>query len=165
MAAADTRMVKSGRIDPTDHAAPRGSCATCGALRPVADLRSARSIRPGIFDLTHKDHPRLTLDDHDGRNDLARSRRLYLQDLLAEKRGELPDLDREVIASLQAGEILAQNPEQQVVAKETFGDRMSDHVAAFGGSRTFIGFSTVLLLGWIVVNSAVVLVRSFDPNP
>ena len=49
----------------------------------------------------------------------------------------------------------------------TFGERIADKVAAFGGSWTFIGLFAAVLLLWVVLNS-VLLIRSnkaFDPFP
>ena len=46
-----------------------------------------------------------------------------------------------------------------------FGDRLSDKVAAWGGSWAFIiGFS-VFLLGWTALNSFVLARSAFDPYP
>lgn len=49
----------------------------------------------------------------------------------------------------------------------TFGQRLSDHVASFGGSWPFIIIFGVVLLSWIALNS-LVLARhnaAFDPYP
>ena len=153
------------RANDIDDASHDGTCAVCGKTCDAADLRSARSIRPGIYDLMRKDHPDITHGDRVCRDDLARYRRLYLEDLLEEERGELTALDREVIESFETGEILAQNPEEQILEEETFGERMADHVASFGGSWTFIGVFMVVLLGWIALNSINMFRGPFDPYP
>jgi len=50
----------------------------------------------------------------------------------------------------------------------TFGQRMADKVASFGGSWAFIIIFMIVLVGWIVLNSFI-LIRlrngSFDPYP
>jgi uncharacterized membrane protein len=47
----------------------------------------------------------------------------------------------------------------------TFGERVADRVAAFGGSWTFIlSFATVMVT-WVVVNSVILARRAFDPFP
>jgi uncharacterized membrane protein len=50
----------------------------------------------------------------------------------------------------------------------TFGERAADAVARFGGSWTFIGLFAIVLGGWVVLNSWL-LVRNgnkpFDPYP
>ena len=47
----------------------------------------------------------------------------------------------------------------------TFGDRIADKVAAFGGSWPFIGLFGAFLALWVVVNSAWLLTRPPDPYP
>lgn len=49
----------------------------------------------------------------------------------------------------------------------TFGERLSDHVAAVGGSWGFIIAFTVVLFGWMILNSQVLnrMGMAFDPYP
>src|SRR6202008_4735395 len=64
--------------------------------------------------------------------------------------------------------------EQEVVSKDwnagaeaslTFGQRVADRVAEFGGSWSFILSFGVVLVIWIVVTSIPLLARPFDPYP
>jgi uncharacterized membrane protein len=45
----------------------------------------------------------------------------------------------------------------------TFGDRLADRVAAFGGSWTFIGLAIVAISIWMLINAAIS--KAFDPYP
>ena len=49
----------------------------------------------------------------------------------------------------------------------TFGQRLADKVASFGGSWTFIIIFAAILLSWVLLNSLVLARRgdSFDPYP
>ena len=47
----------------------------------------------------------------------------------------------------------------------TLGNRVADRVASFGGSWTFISIFATVLICWVVVNSALVLRKPFDPYP
>jgi uncharacterized membrane protein len=47
----------------------------------------------------------------------------------------------------------------------TLGARVADKVASFGGSWTFIIIFAVIILIWVILNSAALLVRHFDPYP
>jgi uncharacterized membrane protein len=49
--------------------------------------------------------------------------------------------------------------------RETFGNRIADKVASFGGSWTFICLFTVVLLAWVVVNSVLLGDTAFDVYP
>lgn len=47
----------------------------------------------------------------------------------------------------------------------TFGERLSDNVASFGGSWKFIIVFFAILLGWILLNAIVLSQKAFDPYP
>jgi uncharacterized membrane protein len=48
----------------------------------------------------------------------------------------------------------------------SYGDRLADSVAAFGGSWTFIILFFVVLVGWIAANSIMLgSANAFDPYP
>jgi CRP/FNR family cyclic AMP-dependent transcriptional regulator len=47
----------------------------------------------------------------------------------------------------------------------TMGQRIADHVAAFGGSWTFIILFSVVIGVWITLNSIALLNHNFDPYP
>ena len=47
----------------------------------------------------------------------------------------------------------------------TFGERIADRVASFGGSWTFIIIAGVALSSWIGVNSVILASKAFDPYP
>ena len=79
--------------------------------------------------------------------------------------GELTALDHEVIKSLQQHELLSENIEKQFEGKLSFGERLSDHIAEFGGSWRFIIIFGAVLFGWIALNVAVLASRAYDPYP
>jgi uncharacterized membrane protein len=50
----------------------------------------------------------------------------------------------------------------------TFGQRMADNVASFGGSWTFIIIFMIVLISWIILNSFILIKlnsSAFDPYP
>jgi uncharacterized membrane protein len=47
----------------------------------------------------------------------------------------------------------------------TFGERIADKVASFGGSWPFIGLFGAFLAIWVLVNSAWLVTRPLDPYP
>jgi CRP/FNR family cyclic AMP-dependent transcriptional regulator len=58
----------------------------------------------------------------------------------------------------------ARNPNQVIEEEETFGERVADRVASFGGSWTFIITFAMVLLGYSMV-STLMGHRSWDPYP
>ena len=81
------------------------------------------------------------------------------------ERGELTRLEHEVVKSLADHETLAENIEAEYVGQRTLGERMSDRLASFGGSWTFISLFGVVLLVWMGFNIAVAGRSQFDPYP
>ncbi len=89
----------------------------------------------------------------------------YVEDVLESQKGDLSALEDEVIKSLRDQEILSENLNVEFDRHLTFGQRLADRVAEFGGSWTFIlAFGSVLVL-WIGINSVALLRRPFDPYP
>ncbi len=48
---------------------------------------------------------------------------------------------------------------------ETFGEKVSDKLAEFGGSWAFIGLFVLSMVSWIILNSIALLAKPFDPYP
>jgi uncharacterized membrane protein len=59
---------------------------------------------------------------------------------------------------------VAKNPNAVIEETQTFGQRMADLVARFGGSWGFVNSFTVLMVVWMVLNG-VLLLKPFDPAP
>jgi len=63
---------------------------------------------------------------------------------------------------------ISENVVQGYSEKLTFGQKMADNVASFGGSWTFIIIFMVVLIAWIILNSFILIKLrsgSFDPYP
>jgi CRP/FNR family cyclic AMP-dependent transcriptional regulator len=74
-------------------------------------------------------------------------------------------LGRQFHASQQLVRVRAsRNPNQVIEEEETFGERIADTVASFGGSWTFIIFFIVALVAYASINVAL-RYRAWDPYP
>ena len=72
-----------------------------------------------------------------------------------------------LIQRILQGKHVARNTNKEFDEKLTFGQRLADQVASFGGSWTFIMIFASILLSWVILNS-VILARmnsAFDPYP
>lgn len=122
-------------------------------------------MRPGVSELVTQAYPGWDVGQYICRDDLSKFRGNYVETLLEKERGELSDLDRQVVESLQTGQIVSQNLIEDEGATATFGEYMADKVASFGGSWTFILMFMAILIVWMGINSIVLLSRPFDPYP
>ena len=71
--------------------------------------------------------------------------------------------ERRVLHAFVARQHTARDPNAAFDAQATFGDRLADGVARFGGSWTFIGLFGVILVIWMAYNEGTA--RPFDPFP
>ncbi|WP_222433743.1 DUF1003 domain-containing protein [Pistricoccus aurantiacus] len=140
-------------------------CHVCQRQFAPSSLRPWISVRPGVLELIARAAPGWDEGKAICRKDLTKYRRLYVEQLLAQERGELGELDRQVIESLGSGQPISQPPEDMLEGKVTFGERMADRVAQFGGSWTFILAFTAVLIVWMTVNVVGILAKPFDPYP
>jgi uncharacterized membrane protein len=60
---------------------------------------------------------------------------------------------------------VSRNPNVEEEERLTFGERIADKVASFGGSWTFIITFGVVLVSWVGVNSILLAAHPFDPYP
>ncbi len=140
-------------------------CIVCHRKLSVAKMRTWVSVRPGISDLIAEAHPDWGAGKSICQDDLSSFRGTYVERLLERERGELGDLEKQVVESLQTGQILSQNLIDDVGVRGTFGERAADRVAAFGGSWTFIMLFGGVLLVWMTVNAIGIMTQPFDPYP
>jgi uncharacterized membrane protein len=122
-------------------------------------------IRPSLLKFIQKRAPNFDPHGFICSNDLGRFRRDYVREVLRDEIGELSALDHEVVDSLQQHEILSQNIGREFDQELTFGERLSDRIASFGGSWTFIMAFGAVLFVWILINTIVLATRAFDPYP
>lgn len=147
-----------------NHTAPR-TCAVCGKSFPANRVVAAAAVREPVSELIAQACENWTPDAYICRPDLTRFRSDYVQQLLESEKGELGTLETEVFESIRDHEILAANVDTEFEMKTTFGQRLADRVAMFGGSWAFlITFATFLAL-WIAMNSFVLFWRPVDPYP
>lgn len=140
-------------------------CAICGTEMPVAKTLPVAGLRPSLVERMRRDHPALPADGVVCLSHVADYRAKYVSELLQGERGELSELDREVVEKLSAGEVIAANTEQEYSADVSVGGRVSDLFAKFGGSWTFIIFFVVVIVVWMSINAAIVGGADFDPYP
>jgi uncharacterized membrane protein len=80
---------------------------------------------------------------------------------------ELSEIEKRVVQSVAEKRKISRDLNRTFNDERTFGERLADRVASFGGSWTFIIIFGFILLVWIILNSFV-LVRysdNFDPYP
>jgi uncharacterized membrane protein len=140
-------------------------CQICKGPMSPHEGTVGELIRPSLAEFIKKSVPEWDDKGFVCLEDLGKSRKDYVKEVLQDEIGELSTLDNEVIESLHQHEILSSNISKQFETKLTFGERLSDHIASFGGSWRFIILFGAVLFGWIILNGIFLLNRAFDPYP
>jgi uncharacterized membrane protein len=122
-------------------------------------------IREGIFDLIKIDFPELDTKKYISIDELNKYRRLYLTSLIIQEKGELAVIDQDVMDAIKNNSILSENIQDECESDLTFGEKIADKVASFGGSWTFIITFFSFILVWIIINIWLLTTKPFDPFP
>ena len=130
----------------------------------VKDKISGKSIRKSILELIIEDHPTFTQDMYLSEKELDRYRQKYVETYLKKQIGDLTTLEKTVLDSMNSETTLSDKLDDDT-QKFTFGQRVADQVAAFGGSWKFIIIFGLFLAIWIMVNVFWFLNKGFDPYP
>ncbi len=141
------------------------TCQICGKLFKPADVVPAELVSPPVVETIRRIHPAWSTAGFICHPDVDHFRAKYVEGVLEIERGELSTIDREVVASLKQQEILSTNINVEFEREFTFGERLADRMADFGGSWHFLISFGVLLVAWIALNSVVLFAQPFDPYP
>lgn len=129
------------------------------------DMIKIDSLRPSLAGRIREDFPNLPPNAMISRSELARYRMVYMEELLQQEHGEFTELDRQVAESISNQDTIAENTEDEFEEHRTFGERLSDHLASFGGSWAFLITFSVVLLVWMGYNVLRGEEGAFDPYP
>jgi uncharacterized membrane protein len=139
-------------------------CQVCGGGAGT-ELRPGVLVRPSVGELIRRELGRWDEQGWICESDLQRYRCRYVETFIETEKGELTSIEREVIDSIRKQDILATNPIEDADKNLSFGQKMADHIADFGGSWTFISIFFFVLVGWMFVNTFLFAFHPFDPYP
>jgi uncharacterized membrane protein len=140
-------------------------CQICNRDATKVEILSAVVVRPAVSQLIIQSFPQWNPKGFICRDDLRKFRNAYLLKIMEDEKGELTKLETDVIEKLTDYETISVNIEDQFTTQLTFGEKLSDKIATFGGSWRFIIIFAVILALWISVNSYFLLSKVFDPYP
>lgn len=124
-----------------------------------------QDIREGVFNLIKSEHPDFEKDYYITLAELNQYRRLYLTSLIIQEKGELALIDRDVMNAIKNNSILSENIQEENETEITYGEKIADKVAAFGGSWMFIITFFSFILAWMIINIYFLASDPFDPYP
>jgi uncharacterized membrane protein len=150
---------------PSTHRNAAVACQVCKQNRPARETLPGSLVRDSLVALIRRKLPEWSAEAPICFRCLNRFRSEFVADEIAKETGALTKVEEEVVRSLRETELIAEDLNRQYEKGLTWGDRMADRVAAFGGSWRFIILFGLFIAIWVGINAAVLLLRPFDPYP
>ena len=131
---------------------------------PENEKISAKNIRQSLLHFINKTHPNFSKSCFLSIEEMNEYREKYISEFLNKKLGNLTEVEKQVIQSVSKNTMISTEVEED--EKEiTFGQKLADKVAEFGGSWCFIIFFMSFLVVWILLNVFWLSNHGFDPYP
>jgi uncharacterized membrane protein len=140
-------------------------CQICGKEKTRADLVPASLVRTSIAGIILKDYPGWSTEGYICRADLGRFRIAYVRQALEKENDECASLLGKDITGVPQEQHLPKNDYIEYEQELTFGEHISDRIAGFAGSWSFIAVFVCLIFLWVFLNTYLLLTRPFDPYP
>ena len=131
---------------------------------PENEKISAKNIRQSLLHFINKTHPNFSKSCFLSIEEMNEYREKYISEFLNKKLGNLTEVEKQVIQSVSKNTMIStevEEDEQEI----TFGQKLADKVAEFGGSWGFIIFFMTFLVAWILLNVFWLSHHGFDPYP
>lgn len=131
---------------------------------PENEKISAKNIRQSLLHFINKTHPNFSKSCFLSIEEMNDYREKYISEFLNKKLGNLTEVEKQVIQSVSKNTMISTEVEEDE-QKITFGQKLADKVAEFGGSWGFIIFFMSFLVVWILLNVFWLSNHGFDPYP
>jgi uncharacterized membrane protein len=144
---------------------PKVTCSLCDAQVEGRALHSPQKLENRILDLIRQDRPEWEAKRGICSNCLEQYRAKKFVGYLEAEYQKLSELEHAVVSKITRRGRVSKLVHQDLDTQMTFGERIADRVAQFGGSWTFIGIFAVIVIVWMGINSWLIAQHPFDPYP
>lgn len=141
------------------------TCSICHKEFDLTELVSGELLSDYVENLIKSKYSEWTSHSLICIKDLNHFRSMYVREVIKKDVGEITHLEEEVLQSIKEHEIIVDNLNQQFEEKLSYGDKLADKIALFGGSWKFLIIFGSVLVFWIALNTTFFLRNPFDPYP
>ena len=131
----------------------------------LSEKVSAKSLRKPIMEIIQKRYPLFNIDSELSISELNEFRQIYIDKKLKDEIKQLGDLKKSIVSTVGNSAVNVELEESSISDNFTFGQKLADKVATFGGSWTFIIIFGIFIFIWIIINAVFLFNKSFDPYP
>ena len=144
---------------------PKVACSLCENQVEGRTLASPQKLENRILDIIKQDRPDWEAKRGICPSCLEQYRAKKFVGYLEAEYQKLSELEHSVVSKITRRGRVSKLVHQDLDTQMTFGERVADKVAQFGGSWRFILIFGGILVVWMTINSYVILKRPFDPYP
>lgn len=143
----------------------KAMCHVTGSEHDLDDLIIGDDVRDSVIEEIRKDHPDFDENSLISTRELFKYRQRQMENLVKKEVGAITELETQVLEKLKSNKFISDNVEPDIESESTFGEKLSDKIAEFGGSWKFIIFFLSFMGCWMAVNVAVYHEKGYDPYP
>jgi uncharacterized membrane protein len=140
-------------------------CSVCRKVHSTGDLIPAAAVPPAVSRLIRRDHPTWADGGWICVPDLNRFRLEHVKLDLGEGCGIISDLESDVLQSLTADQVLAEDLNRQYERRISRSGRMAQALTTAAGSWSFLTSFSLIVAAWIAIGSVVLPGRVPDLYP
>ena len=126
---------------------------------------NARNISTAILQKIKNEYPHFIESGYLSVSELNEFRNRYIESTMRDELGSLSHLEHEVLEALHKNQLISDNIDDASNESLTYGQKLADKIASFGGSWTFIISFFVFLFSWIGLNAFMLTTNAYDPFP
>jgi uncharacterized membrane protein len=141
------------------------TCQICQKQKNVNEVIPGELVSESLVEIIRKEHPTWSSSGVICLSDLNSFRAKRVKDILESEKGEISNVEEQVLKSLKEHELLSMNVNTEFDRQLTLGERLADKLTRYAGSWSFIVFFGGIIFLWIAINSYALLLRPFDPYP
>jgi uncharacterized membrane protein len=140
-------------------------CQICKKEKKLSELTPGFSVTNPIVKLIADKNFQWNPEGFICTEDLNNFRSEFVHRILSEEKGTLSEFEKEVLDSIVERDLLSKDVEASYETRVSWGEKLSDRIARFGGSWPFIIIFLLFIVIWMLLNILVLANRSFDPYP
>ncbi|MBV0931373.1 DUF1003 domain-containing protein [Lentilactobacillus sp. IMAU92037] len=129
------------------------------------DGRYLKNLEPATRNLIKGDYPTAKITDFICDHDLLKYQLMRVDGMINSDVKQTKKINHRLTKAMQSDDYDIVDVNDNLAKSLTFGQKVSDAVARFGGSWGFIGIFTFVLVAWMTINGLQLFGMHFDPFP
>ncbi len=139
------------------------TCEISGKAIRNTEAMPISYIKDALLEIIKREYPNININGYIALKELKKLEALKAENFLRSDNPNLSKSEKEILNSIADNNPISKSPEELENENLTFGEKMADKIALFGGSWKFIIAFMTFFGVWISVN--IIAFNAFDPYP